>query len=119
MKGAIKNPVSIFILILASIFRINNGQEREILNIDLPNKEIRSGHLELGGKNSEGREIEVNSYFISVDGVPSMPVTGEFHFSRYPVKYWEEAIQKMRAGGISIIATYVFWNIHEEKEGVF
>ncbi len=73
----------------------------------------------MGGKNSEGREIEVNSYFISVDGVPSLPVTGEFHFSRYPVKYWEEAIQKMRAGGISIIATYVFWNIHEEKEGVF
>ena len=32
---------------------------------------------------------------------------------------WEEEILKMKAGGISVIPTYVFWNIHEEQEGRF
>src|SRR5690606_15007614 len=36
-----------------------------------------------------------------------------------PEQYWEEQILKMKAGGINVIATYVFWNIHEWKEGVF
>ncbi|MFO7671304.1 MAG: beta-galactosidase [Bacteroidales bacterium] len=119
MKRATNLPVLVFILILTAISNVNFGQEREVINIDLPVKEIRSGHLELGGENTKGRVIGVNSYFISDQDVPSLPVTGEFHFSRYPEKYWEEAIQKMRAGGISIIATYVFWNIHEENEGIF
>ena len=25
----------------------------------------------------------------------------------------------MKAGGINVIATYVFWNMHEEHEGKF
>ena len=44
---------------------------------------------------------------------------GEIHFSRLPHEYWEEAILKMKSGGINVISTYVFWSIHEEKEGVF
>jgi len=119
MKQITGNPILIFLLILAGIFQPNRAQELETVQINIPAKEIRLGQLNLGGENLNGRTIEVNNYYISLDGIPTLPVTGEFHFSRYPEKYWEEAIQKMRAGGISIIATYVFWNIHEEEEGVY
>src|SRR5690606_25654903 len=34
-------------------------------------------------------------------------------------QYWDESIKKMKAGGITIIPTYVFWNLHEEEEGKF
>lgn len=95
------------------------GQKREFIDINSPYETPRSGHLKLGGENSMGRSLEVNSFYVSVDGKPVIPVTGEFHYSRYPEAYWEEAIQKMRAGGITVIATYVFWNIHEEREGNF
>lgn len=44
---------------------------------------------------------------------------GEFHFSRYPEKYWQEEILKMKAGGVQIVATYIFWIHHEEIEGQF
>lgn len=47
------------------------------------------------------------------------PMMGEFHFSRCPEKEWEDEIRKMRACGMDIIATYVFWIHHEEEEGVF
>src|SRR5262249_47172266 len=44
---------------------------------------------------------------------------GEFHYVRYPREYWDESLKKMKAGGISIVATYVFWNVHEQTEGRF
>ncbi len=47
------------------------------------------------------------------------PMMGEFHFSRCPETEWEDEIRKMKACGMDIIATYVFWLHHEEEEGVF
>ncbi|MXN90288.1 glycosyl hydrolase family 35 [Flavobacterium sp. Sd200] len=75
--------------------------------------------LKLGGTNPKGDKISVNNQYVSFNGVPAVPVMGEFHYVRYPKKYWEESIQKMKAGGITVIATYVFWNVHEEQEGKF
>ncbi|NDV65658.1 beta-galactosidase [Bacteroides sp. 224] len=59
-----------------------------------------------------------NSYFIR-DGKPWFPVMGEMHYVRLPQDEWEESILKMKVSGIDIIATYVFWNYHEEEQGVF
>ena len=73
----------------------------------------------MGGTNAQGQSIAVNNFYLSQNGKPSIPITGEFHFSRYPRAYWAEAIQKMKAGGINMIATYVFWSMHEEHEGEF
>ncbi|WP_026776082.1 beta-galactosidase [Polaribacter sp. Hel_I_88] len=95
------------------------AQKTYEINIKKPEKKISRGHLNLGGKNNLGDEISVNSYFIELNKKPFFPIVGEFHFSRYPLEYWEESILKMKAGGINVIATYVFWNIHERKEGKF
>lgn len=82
-------------------------------------KIIYTKHLKLGGTAPDGGSIEVNSFYMLRNGKPMLSVTGEFHYSRYPAEQWEQAILKMKAGGLTIIPTYVFWNIHEEKEGVF
>ena len=94
---------------------------QQVYELDMPVKEktIYSGHLKLGGSNPSDERIEVNSYYMSVGGKPVIPVMGEFHYSRYPECQWEEEILKMKAGGVTVIPTYVFWSIHEEKEGVF
>ena len=44
---------------------------------------------------------------------------GEFHFARYPTNEWREELLKMKAGGVDIVSTYVFWIHHEEIEGQF
>lgn len=75
--------------------------------------------LQLGGSNPAGDRISVNNDYISINDQPFFPIMGEFHFSRYPHEYWEESILKMKAGGINVIATYVFWILHEPKEGKF
>ena len=82
-------------------------------------KLIRSGHLDMGGESPDGGSIEVNSYYMSIDGRPVIPVLGEFHFSRYPAEQWEDEILKIKAGGVTVIPTYIFWSIHEEREGEF
>ncbi len=89
------------------------------INIDQPEKNILQDHLDLGGEKPDGEKISVNSYYIEKNEKPFFPVIGEFHFSRYPEVYWEESILKMKAGGINVIASYVFWNIHERQQGEF
>src|SRR4029077_1686441 len=50
------------------------------------------------------------------DGKAWLPVMGEFHFSRYPAEEWRDELLKMKAGGITVVSTYVFWIHHEEIE---
>jgi len=81
---------------------------------------VISGFLKLGTHiDPSGNVLDVNNLYFIRNGKPWFPVMGEFHFSRYPREQWEESILKMKAGGIDIIATYVFWIYHEEQEGVF
>jgi len=70
-------------------------------------------------KSPDGHILSVNNRYLILDGKPWLPVMGEFHSTRYPERYWEEEILKMKAGGVQIIATYVFWIHHEEVEGQF
>lgn len=94
---------------------------KNIYTLDIPSesKQIRSGHLRLGDTNFLGESYAVNNYYLIKNGQPYLPVMGEFHFSRYPARYWDESIKKIKAGGVDIIATYVFWIMHEEEEGTF
>lgn len=78
-----------------------------------------SGHLKMGDPGPAGKEILLNSKYITIGGKPVIPVMGEMHFSRCPKAEWEDRILKMKANGITIIATYVFWIFHEEMEGQF
>ena len=77
-----------------------------------------SGYFKLGTtKNPAGHEISVNSRSLLFDGQPVFPVMGEMHYSRVPQAEWREELLKMKAGGVDIVATYVFWIHHEEIEG--
>lgn len=71
------------------------------------------------GENPKGDTLGINNKFFTKNNKPWYPIMGEFHFSRYPEHYWEESILKMKAGGVDIIATYVFWIHHEEIEGQY
>ena len=67
--------------------------------------------------NPAGTTISLDRHSLLVDGKPWTPVMGEFHYSRYPENEWLAELRKMKAGGIDIVATYVFWIHHEEIEG--
>jgi beta-galactosidase len=73
----------------------------------------------IDGRSPSGHVLGANSRCLTFDGNPCFPVLGEFDFSRYPAGEWEGELLKMQAGGISTVATRVFWNHHEETEGQF
>ena len=80
---------------------------------------ILSGHLRMGAESPAGEAIAVNSRHIIRGGRPVIPVMGEYHFSRDSRENWPRELAKMKAGGVDIAATYVFWIYHEEIEGEF
>src|SRR5262249_7052524 len=94
---------------------------QEIYELDLsqPERPITAGRLQAEGTAPQGDTIAFTNYYLTYNGRPYIPVMGEFHFARFPRRYWEHELQKMRAGGVTIVATYVFWIYVEEEEGSF
>jgi len=84
------------------------------------NKPVSAGRLgALHGTNPLGESYGFTNRYMTRDGKPWIPVVGEFHYARFSFLHWEEELLKMKAGGVDIVSTYVFWNHHEEEEGVF
>ena len=79
---------------------------------------LLEGHLRLGGASPEG-SVAVNSRYLLRDGKPWVPVMGEYHFSRDDPARWRRELAKMKAGGITVAASYLFWIYHEKTEGEF
>lgn len=90
---------------------------RNHLRLPPPAAPPLSGHLPFGDAPEASDPIEVTSRYLTRGGRPWFPVSGEFHFSRYPAARWEEELLKMQAGGITVVAAYVIWIHHEEHEG--
>lgn len=81
------------------------------------NKNDKPELLPMGGKTLNGDEYSVNTKYLMKNGKPYLPITGEFHYSRWNPTEWKQSLLKMKAGGVEIVATYVFWIHHEEKKG--
>ncbi|MCM1188110.1 MAG: beta-galactosidase [bacterium] len=89
----------------------------ETICFDIPAEKSRVKLLKMGGRDRAGNLYQADSKSLLVNGRRVMPVMGELHFSRMEPSGWREALLKMRAGGVGIAATYVFWNHHEERRG--
>lgn len=69
--------------------------------------------------NAENAEVRWDRHSLIINGQRIVPVMGEIHYSRIPETEWANEIHKMKEGGVTIIANYVFWNHVEEKQGIF
>src|SRR6266567_6834361 len=90
-----------------------------MLNLMQNARPITSDHLQLGGTAPQGDTIAFTNYYVVRNGHPCIPVMGEFHASRFPRQYWQDELRKMQAGGVTIVASYIFWIHIEEEEGIF
>jgi beta-galactosidase len=55
----------------------------------------------------------------ALNGKPFQVISGEMHYTRIPRAYWRARLKMARAMGLNTITTYVFWNEHEPRPGVF
>ena len=54
-----------------------------------------------------------------LNGQPFVVKAAEVHYPRIPRPYWDHRIKMCKALGMNTLCLYVFWNIHEQREGVF
>ena len=78
-----------------------------LLAVLLPNKVMAAGEF-TAGKNC-----------FMLNGKPFVVKAAEVHYPRIPRPYWEHRIKMCKALGMNTLCLYVFWNIHEQKEGVY
>jgi beta-galactosidase len=55
----------------------------------------------------------------ALDGTPFRVISGEMHYPRIPRAYWRARLRMAKAMGLNTITTYVFWNEHETRPGVY
>ncbi len=107
---------------LVECLRQNSGRkngwtemEENRIYISEEKKEYRM--LPMHGTDGQGNFYEADALSLRKNGKRFLPVMGEFHFSRYESEDWEEELLKIKAGGVTIVATYVLWIHHEERQG--
>jgi beta-galactosidase len=129
MKALNKMPL-FFAIIILFLTGVSFAQEEtasqisdsQILRIKAATgpSEILQGHLKMGTPSGpDGISYGVNSLYFTRNDRSWLPVMGEIHYARAPNQYWEDSILAMKAGGIDIISTYVFWIFHEEIQGQY
>ncbi|WP_337059903.1 beta-galactosidase [Kineococcus sp. G2] len=69
--------------------------------------------------NEEDRRpgLALTNRWLERDGRPFVPVSGEVHYSRLPRERWGERLRAVRAGGVTVVSTYVIWLHHEPERG--
>lgn len=65
------------------------------------------------------KTVTWDRHSLIIDGRRVAAVMGEVHYSRIPADEWQGEVRKMKEGGVTVVAAYVFWNHVEEQEGVF
>lgn len=114
-------PLKLFFSCLGLALIVGCTQQPATYTLTLPDTSPRSeARFGFGSfTNPRGSTVLVDSKGIVIDGQPVIPVMGEIHYSRVPQADWERELMKMKSGGITVAATYIFWNHHEAREGEF
>lgn len=68
---------------------------------------------------TERESFAVGKNTFLLNGKPFVVKAAEVHYPRIPRPYWEHRIKMCKALGMNTLCLYVFWNIHEQKEGVY
>jgi hypothetical protein len=121
-------------------FLLNDGLSQEVTEssklicqhygvkcIELKGIDKMAGHPSIKGMKQIADQVDEamhplvtwDKHSLMMDGRRIVPVMGEVHYSRIPANEWQQEVRKMKEGGVTMIATYVFWNHVEEEEGIF
>ncbi|MCD9642803.1 beta-galactosidase [Datura stramonium] len=71
----------------------------------------------VGGEKPRGVTYDGRSMIIN--GNRELLFSGSVHYPRSPPEMWHDIIRKAKEGGLNLIQTYIFWNIHEPIQGQF
>jgi hypothetical protein len=113
-----RSVLKIFATILGTFFFLSHGWGTPLTITVQKTPPLAPEEYQMGdARRPDGETLTLDSKSLRLNGQPWTPVMGEFHYSRMPADEWREELLKMKAGGVDIVSTYVFWIHHEEIEG--
>uniref|UniRef100_A0A2P2M5S2 beta-galactosidase n=1 Tax=Rhizophora mucronata TaxID=61149 RepID=A0A2P2M5S2_RHIMU len=62
---------------------------------------------------SNGAHVSYDHRALVIDGKRRVLISGSIHYPRSTPEMWPGLIQKSKDGGLDVIETYIFWNLHE------
>ncbi|XP_015955835.1 beta-galactosidase 6 isoform X1 [Arachis duranensis] len=69
--------------------------------------------------NNEDAEVTYDGRSLIIGGHRKILFSGSIHYPRSTPQMWPDLIAKAKEGGLDVIQTYVFWNIHEPQPGQY
>ncbi|WOG99698.1 hypothetical protein DCAR_0519053 [Daucus carota subsp. sativus] len=68
---------------------------------------------------ADGGDVEYDGRSLIVNGKRKILFSGSIHYPRSTPDMWPSLISKAKQGGLQVIQTYVFWNLHEPTPGQY
>ncbi|CAI0557703.1 unnamed protein product [Linum tenue] len=65
----------------------------------------------------KGVGVTYDARSLIINGKRELLFSGSIHYPRSTADMWPKLLEDAKRGGINVIQTYVFWNIHEPEEG--
>ena len=69
--------------------------------------------------NAHGKVVTYDGRSMIINGTRQLLFSGSIHYPRSTPEMWPDLIKSAKEGGLNLIQTYVFWNIHEPVQGQF
>ncbi|XP_057490523.1 beta-galactosidase 16 isoform X1 [Actinidia eriantha] len=66
-----------------------------------------------------GGEVTYDGRSLIINGQRKILFSGSIHYPRSTPDMWPALISKAKDGGLDVIQTYVFWNLHEPQPGQY
>ncbi|CAK8535241.1 unnamed protein product [Lathyrus sativus] len=63
--------------------------------------------------------VDYDHRALVIDGKRMVLISGSIHYPRSTPQMRPDLIQKSKDGGLDVIETYVFWNLHEPLQGQY
>jgi hypothetical protein len=63
--------------------------------------------------NNSATNVSYDGRALLIDGERRLLAAGSIHYARSEPEQWQPILKTAKAGGIDVITTYVFWNLHE------
>ncbi|RDY08363.1 Beta-galactosidase 16 [Mucuna pruriens] len=66
-----------------------------------------------------GGNVTYDGRSLIIDAKHKILFSGSIHYPRSTPQMWPNLIAKAKEGGLDVIQTYVFWNLHEPRQGQY
>src|SRR3954452_8447968 len=74
---------------------------------------------QVGQHVSSRRSVAYDGRAVTIDGRRTLVVGGSIHYPRSTPGMWPDLMRRAKEAGLNAIDTYVFWNLHECRRGVY